>query len=149
MNTASTPQSASPARTILKKLQDTFPVFRNFNPLAIGIDKQILARLPELNRGELRAAMGMHTKSTPYLRQVTKAKERFDLDGNVASEVTEAQRTHASTILKERAARSAEQRTLKLEMERKALREAEEAEAARKQAEKLNQLVAKFSRSGN
>jgi len=146
MNAPSIAAPVSPAHAVLKTLKEHFPTFRSSNPLAIGIDKQIVERMPEINRRDLRSALGMHTKSTSYLRQITKIKDRFDLDGKIVSTVTDAQRLHASTILKDRASKNAEQHAAKLEAERQAKRDAEEAEAAKKQAEKLGQLLAKFSR---
>jgi ProP effector len=125
---------------MLKEFQEKFAVFRDCMPLAIGIDKQLIARLPEIDRKALRIALGMHTNSSRYLRRMAKATVRVDLDGNSADEITEAHRTHAADLLKERAKKEAEQR--------KAQREAAEAEEAeRKRNEKLNQLAAKFSRS--
>jgi ProP effector len=140
MNTPSPAVSpAQSARALLKEFQEKFEVFRDSMPLAIGIDKQLLARLPELDRKVLRIALGMHTNSSRYLRRMAKATTRVDLDGNTADEITEAHRTHAAEMLKERAKKEAEQR--------KAQREAAEAEeAARIRNEKLNQLAAKFSR---
>ena len=41
--------SQSP-RALLKQLQQQFKAFRDCLPLAIGIDKQVLSRLPNLNR---------------------------------------------------------------------------------------------------
>lgn len=145
MNTASITVPASPAHVLLKKLRDDFPVFRKNMPLAIGIDKQIIARLPEIDRKVLRIALAMHTKSSPYLRQMAKAEARFDLDGNVVNEVTESHRTYASKVLTERSQKKDERRAAQRELERKAQRDAEEAEAAGIRAEKLNRLVAKFS----
>jgi ProP effector len=140
MNTPT--QNANPvqsARSLLKELQEKFPAFRDYLPLSIGVDKQLVAQIPDLDRKVLRIALGLHTNSSRYLKVMAKATSRFDLDGNVAGEVTEAHRTHASEILRERFKKDAEQR--------KAKREAEEAEAAaRRHAEKLNQLAAKFSR---
>ncbi|HSY28730.1 MAG TPA: ProQ/FINO family protein [Burkholderiaceae bacterium] len=147
MNAPSTAVPVSPAHAVLKTLKEHFPVFRNSNPLAIGIDKQIVALMPELNRRDLRAALGMHTKSTPYLKQIARLNDRFDLDGKVVSAVTDAQRLHAAAILKDRASKGAELRAAKLEAERQAKRDAEQAEAAKKQAEKLGQLLSKFSRN--
>jgi ProP effector len=121
---------------LLKELQQKFPVLQECQPLSIGIDKQLVARVPELDRKLLRIALGLHTNSLRYLRKMEKATSRFDLDGNAAGEVTEAQRTHASETLRERFKKDAEHR--------KAQREAEEA--ARRRTEKLNQLAAKFSR---
>jgi ProP effector len=141
MNTPSPAVSpAQSARALLKEFQEKFEVFRDCMPLAIGIDKQLIARIPGIDRKVLRIALGMHTNSTRYLRRMAKATNRVDLDGNSKDEITEAHRTHAADVLKERAKKEAEQR--------KAQRAAAEAEdAERKRTEKLNQLAAKFSRT--
>jgi ProP effector len=47
------------AKTLLKQLQDEFPVIAECRPLAIGIDKQLLEARPETDRKHLRAALGM------------------------------------------------------------------------------------------
>jgi ProP effector len=124
------------ARKLLKTLQERFIVFREHRPLAIGVDKQIIAQTPDVNRKVLRIALGLHTRSVPYLKAMEKATVRFDLDGNAAGEVPTEHRKHAAEMLRERFKKAAEQR--------KAQREAEEAE--RRHAEKLNALAAKFSR---
>jgi ProP effector len=125
------------ARKLLKSLQERFAVFRECRPLAIGVDKQIIAREPEVSRKILRIALGIHTRSVPYLKAMEKATVRFDLDGNAADEVPQEHRKHAAEMLRERFKKVAEQR--------KAQREAEETE--RRHAEKLNALAAKFSRA--
>lgn len=125
------------ARTLLKSLQESFPVFRDYSPLAIGIDKQLLERRPELDRKILRIALGMHTNSLRYLKTMEKASHRQDIDGNSGDEVTEAHRSHARETLRERFKKDAERR--------KAQREAEALE--RQRAEKLSQLVDKFGRN--
>lgn len=127
------------ARALLKEFQEKFAVFRDTQPLAIGIDKQLLARLPDLDRKVLRTALRFHTNSLRYLKAMEKATVRFDLDGNPADEVTEAHRSHASETIRERFKKDAEQR--------KAQRQADEAE--RRRTEKLGQLAAKFSRRSN
>ena len=130
-----TPVQVQSARTVLKALQEKFAVFRDYMPLAIGIDKQLRARLPDLDRKLLRSALGIHTNSLRYLKAMEKATVRFDLDGNTADEVTEAHRAHASETLRERFKKVAAQRKLQREAE----------EAARQSTEKLNQLAEKFS----
>lgn len=123
-------------RAILKRLQAESPAFRDSKPLALKIDASILARFPDFDRRNLRIALRMHTASTKYLKAVERGGERFDLDGKAAGEVTEEQRLHAATTLKERFAAVAKQQREK--------RAAEEAE--RRRAEKLQQLVSKFGR---
>jgi ProP effector len=127
---------AQQARALLKRLQTQYPAFRDCLPLAIGIDKQLNAELPEISRKVLRIALGIHTNSLRYLRAMEKATHRFDLTGKETDEVTAVHRTHATEILRERFKKDAEQR--------KAQKAA--AEAARIHAEKLAQLSEKFSR---
>ncbi|MBQ5942094.1 MULTISPECIES: ProQ/FINO family protein [unclassified Massilia] len=128
------------ARALLKQLQQEFPAFRDCLPLAIGIDKQLLARMPGLDRKTMRAALGIHTGSMRYLRAMEKAKVRFDLDGTPGAEVTDTHRLHAKEQLQERFKKEAERK--------KAERDAAAAEEAnRKRQEKLQALASKFSRN--
>lgn len=127
---------AQRARALLKRLQTQFTVFRDFLPLAIGIDKQLHTELSDVSRKVLRIALGIHTNSLRYLRAIEKATHRFDLHGKQGDVVTDVHRTHASDILRERFKKDAEQR--------KAQKEA--ADAARIHAEKLAKLSEKFLR---
>jgi len=123
-------------RALLKRLQERFEVFRNFSPLAIGIDKQVFEKLPELSKKSLRLAMRSHTISTRYLKEMEKGTVRLNLDGSPAGQVTDENRQHASEQLKERFKKQAEQR-----------REAEAAaKAEQRRQEKLSQLTEKFGR---
>ncbi|AMP02552.1 ProQ/FINO family protein [Collimonas pratensis] len=147
MNTpvaAATPNPVQTARVLLKELQEKYAVFRDYLPLAIGIDKQLIALSPDTNRKTLRIALGMHTNSLRYLKGMEKATHRFDLEGNSTDEVTEVHRTHATETLRERFKKNAEQR--KLQRAAEAAQQAAE-KAAAQHAEKLNQLTAKFSRN--
>jgi ProP effector len=135
---AEAPAADSP-RALLKQLQQQFAAFRNCLPLEIGIDKQLLARMPGLNRKLMRAALGIHTGSMRYLRAMEKATVRYDLDGKAGAEVTDTHRQHAKELLQQRFKKEAERK--------KAERDAAvEAEAERKRQEKLQQLATKFSR---
>jgi len=137
MNTENTIENpVQNARALIKTLQENYTVFRDCLPLAIGIDKQLLVRQPELNRKTMRIALGLHTNSLRYLKSMEKATRRFDLDGNAGEEVTEEHRAHAAEVLKERFRKDAERR--------KAQKQAELQEKERSQ--KLNQLVEKFGK---
>ena len=131
---------APSARTLLKQFQQQFPAFKNCLPLAIGIDKQIVARLPEVDRKTMRAALGIHTGSLRYLRAMEKATVRYDLDGTAGAEVTDTHRSHAKDTLQQRFKKEAERK--------KAERDAAQVEEAnRLRQEKLLQLASKFSRN--
>ena len=130
-------------RALLQRLQKECAAFRDCKPLALKIDASILERFPDFDRKSLRTALRIHTASTRYLKAVERSAERFDLDGNPAGEVTDEQRAHAVTTLKERFAAVAKQQREKRQAE-EAERKREEAE--RKRGEKLQQLVSKFGR---
>ena len=132
----STPEKSTDPRALLKELQARFDVFRNFSPLAIGIDKQLFEQMPEVSRKSLRVAMRSHTISTRYLKEMEKGTVRLNLDGTPAGEVTDENRQHAAEQLRERFKKQAEQR--------KAAEEAAKAEERRQ--EKLNQLAEKFAK---
>jgi len=136
------------ARTLLKQFQQEFAPFRDCLPLSIGIDKQILARMPELDRKTMRTALGIHTGSLRYLRVMEKATIRYDLDGTAGAEVTQVHRDHATQVLQQRFKKEAERKKAERDAAA-AQREAAAAEEAnRLRQEKLNQLTAKFSRKG-
>ena len=137
MNSPETDQTTGQkARALLKTLQETFPVFRDYSALAIGVDKLLLTQQPDLERKVLRLALGMHTNSARYLKTMERARHRVDLAGNIVAEVPEEHRKHASEVIRERFKKDAERR--------KALREAEALEKQR--AEKLSQLVEIFGK---
>lgn len=143
MNTATPPSSYQTARALLKELQEKFEVIRECMPLAIGTDKQLFERVPEVSRKSLRNALGIHTNSMRYLKAMANAKARYDLDGQEVGEVDPAHLEHASKTLKERLKKEAERRR----EQRKAEEEKRKAEQAdRQRQEKLTQLQAKFSR---
>ncbi len=139
------PATAEPvphtARSLLKLLQEKFPPFRSCQPLEIGIDKQLLAAMPDLNRKIMRAALGIHTGSLRYLRVMEKASLRYNLDGSTGAEVCETHRAHATQVLQQRFKKEAERKKAERDL-------AAEEEANRLRADKLNQLTAKFSRNG-
>lgn len=145
MNTENTtPSPYQAARTLLKELQEKFAVFRDCLPLAIGTDKKIRTQMPDVDRKVLRMALGIHTNSMRYLKTMSKAEHRFDLEGNTAGDITEEHRAHAAELLQERIKKDAERH--------KAMRKAQQAQqqaekAERQRVEKLQQLAAKFSRN--
>jgi len=135
---------AKPTRSnpVLDTLNSSFAVFRDCQPLAIGIHKTIKERMPEIDAAQLRLAMRIHTASTRYLKAQVTGKERFDLDGAVAGEVTEEQREVASTTLKERFKKAADRRKADEKAKQEAIKE---QQAQQKRQEKLGQLAAKFN----
>jgi sRNA-binding protein len=69
---------------VLEKLAELYPQLfgAEFRPLKLGIFQELLASHPELfGRASLKAALGVHTRSTAYLQSVAAGKPRHDLLG--------------------------------------------------------------------
>ncbi len=74
-------QSVQP---VLEKLFELHPKLfgAQFLPLKLGIFQDLLASHPEqLERATLKIALGLHTRSTPYLQSVAAGKPRYNLQG--------------------------------------------------------------------
>jgi ProP effector len=129
----------NPAADALATLAASFPVFRDGQPLAIGIHKVLKQRLPDLKDADLRLALRRHVSSTKYLKAVANGSSRFDLDGNPAGEITAEHRNDALASLKERFRKAAERK-------REEQQEKERQEKEKERLDKLHKLAEKFGR---
>ena len=134
--TGSVTKFRAPRNDVLNTLGLQFAVFQECRPLAIGIHKIILERVPAIDPQHLRSAMKMHTASTRYLKAITHSEKRFDLDGNPAGEITAEQKQQALDTLRERFRKGADLRKAQLL--------AQQLEEQRQ--EKLLKLAEKFNK---
>jgi ProP effector len=77
-------------RAVLEKLFELYPALfgAEFLPLKLGVFQELLASHPEhFQRDSLKAALGLHTRSTRYLQSVAAGKPRHDLQGVAGEEV--------------------------------------------------------------
>jgi ProP effector len=75
---------------VLEKLFSLYPHLfgAKFLPLKLGIFQELLAAHPEdFKRDALKAALGVHARSTRYLQCVAARKQRHDLLGNAVDDV--------------------------------------------------------------
>ena len=114
MNKSDATRRAS-TNPVLALLRREFQVFRNNQPLAIGIHRVIKERLPDIDSQKLRLAIKIHTASIPYLKSLSGTTTRFDLEGNPADQVTAEQCKQALDTLRERFRKAAEQRKAELQ----------------------------------
>ena len=124
------PNSSQSRDSVFAQLISAYPVFRDAQPLAIGIHKAIMAAHPEIDKGALRTTLQRHTASTKYLKSVASGGARYGLDGQPAGDITPEQQARANQAIKDRFRKQAEQR-------REALR-------AKERHAKLQLLVDKF-----
>lgn len=82
---AATKKSAPlPVAPVLEKLFELYPQLfgAQFLPLKLGVYHELLALHPEhFQRDTLKAALGVHTRSTRYLHSVAAGAARHDLQG--------------------------------------------------------------------
>lgn len=101
-STSETPTTDSPAKPgkaknrfasvqpVLEKLFELYPQLfgERFLPLKLGIFQELLAAHPEeFKRESLKAALGVHTRSTRYLQSVAAGQKRHDLQGKPVEDV--------------------------------------------------------------
>lgn len=75
---------------VLEKLFELHPQLfgERFLPLKLGIFQELLAAHPEeFKRESLKAALGVHTRSTRYLQSVAAGQMRHDLQGKPVEDV--------------------------------------------------------------
>jgi sRNA-binding protein len=75
---------------VLEKLFELYPHLfgERFLPLKLGIFQELLAAHPDdFKRESLKAALGVHTRSTRYLQSVAAGQKRHDLQGQPVEDV--------------------------------------------------------------
>ena len=80
----SKPRPTVSVQPVLEKLFELYPQLfgAEFLPLKLGVFQELLALHPEhFARDALKAALGVHTRSTRYLQCVAAGKARHDLEG--------------------------------------------------------------------
>lgn len=97
---------------VLEKLFELYPQLfgERFLPLKLGVFQELLAAHPEtFKRDTLKAALGVHTRSTRYLQSVAAGLQRHDLQGKPVEDVA-PEHIYLSTVelFQRRQARSKE-----------------------------------------
>lgn len=84
------PGRSQAVQAVLEKLFELYPALfgAEFLPLKLGIFQELLASHPEhFQRDSLKAALGIHTRSTRYLQSVAAGQQRHDLQGVAVEDV--------------------------------------------------------------
>lgn len=84
----------------LTKELDKFDVWRNKQPLKVGVLADLLERFyPVFSKKIIRLVMTRQTISIPYLQNVATGDNRFNLDGEVAGEIQEKEKVYSNRKL--------------------------------------------------
>ncbi|MBB5206249.1 sRNA-binding protein [Inhella inkyongensis] len=102
------PKPISEAQAAGNLLKQLFPaLFAGApKPIKLKIQSDIEARAPgRITKAALTAFLRRHTATTAYLNALTRAKQRFDLDGQPAGELSSEHKAAAVAALADRKAR--------------------------------------------
>jgi ProP effector len=106
------PKPPRPAFAVLERLFQLYPKMfgARFLPLKLGVYQELLALHPEeFKKEDLKAALGVHARSTRYLEAVAAGHKRHDLNGNPVEDVAPEHVHHAiMEVFRRRQARSKE-----------------------------------------
>jgi ProP effector len=108
----SNPRSGRPPHQILERLFQLYPKMfgARFLPLKLGVFQDLMALHPEeFTKDELKAALGVHARSTRYLESVASGEKRHDLNAVPVEDVAPEHVHHAiMEVFRRRQARSKE-----------------------------------------
>ena len=101
-----TPPSDLKAKELNDRLNG-FPVWLNYQPLAIGVDKDLFRlvndeHFPGASKKVVQKVLARHTKHGRYLQAVINGSARYRLDGTEDGEINAYQRQLAAEILAKR-----------------------------------------------
>jgi hypothetical protein len=103
----------APSDLKAKELNDrlnAFPVWLNFQPLALGIDKDVFRlvndeHFPGASKKVVQKVLRMHTHHGRYLAALVQGHERYQLDGVINGVISDPERQWAAEKIKERGIR--------------------------------------------
>lgn len=100
------PKKTPPSDLRARELSDSlnaFAVWRNHQPLALGIEKQIFRHIAEhqlsASKRVVQKMLHHHTHHRAYLQAVGRGGSRFNLDGTNAGAILPGEREHAGRVL--------------------------------------------------
>ena len=111
-----------------------YDVFKRFKPLAVGIDQDLIAALPQYDPALIARVLANHCRRPRYLKALARGGKRFDLNNRFKGEVSAEEQTIAQQ-------HPAVQQTLAAQAERQAAKAAAEAEASPTQVEETNKAA--------
>lgn len=91
-----------------------YDVFKRFKPLAVGIDQDLIAALPQYDSALIARVLANHCRRPRYLKALARGGKRFDLNNRFKGEVSEeeqkiaAQHPAVKEALERQAAKQAE-----------------------------------------
>lgn len=87
-NAVQTMSKKKQADLIADYVYGKYEVFKRFKPLALGIDKDLIAAMPQYDPAMIVRVLTNHCHRPRYLRAILRGGKRFDLNNRFKGEVT-------------------------------------------------------------
>lgn len=107
---------------IADHIYSKYDVFKRFKPLAVGIDQDLVAALPQYDASLIARVLANHCRRPRYLKALARGGKRFDLNNRFKGEVSPEEQAIAQQ-------HPAVQQAMAAQAERQAAKAAEQAEA--------------------
>ena len=80
---------------IADHIYSKYDVFKRFKPLAVGIDQDLVAALPQFDPSLIARVLANHCRRPRYLKSLARGGKRFDLNNRFKGEVSPEEQTIA------------------------------------------------------
>ena len=88
---------------IANHIYGKYDVFRNFKPLALGIDQDLTSAMPQYDPVLIARVLANHCRRPRYLKALARGGKRFDLNNRFKGEVSTEEQAiaaqHAAEVL--------------------------------------------------
>lgn len=108
---------------IADHIYNKYDVFKRFKPLAVGIDQDLVAELPQYDAALIARVLANHCRRPRYLKSLARGGKRFDLNNRFKGEVSAEEQAIAQQ-------HPAVQQAMAAQAERQAAKAAEQTNAA-------------------
>lgn len=94
-NAVQTMSKKKQTEMIAEYLYSKYEVFRRFKPLAIGIEKELAADMPQFDPALINRVLSNHCRRPRYIKSVARGGKRFNLQLRFQGTITPEEQEHA------------------------------------------------------
>lgn len=94
-NAVQTMSKKKQTEMIAEHIYGKYDVFKRFKPLAVGIEKDLAAELPQYDAALIGRVLSNHCRRPKYIKSVARGGKRFNLRNRFQGEVTPEEQQHA------------------------------------------------------
>lgn len=94
-NAVQTMSKKKQTELIAEHIYGKYEVFSRFKPLAIGIEQELIAALPQFDPALIARVLSNHCRRPRYIKALTRGGKRFNLQNRFQGEITAEEQQYA------------------------------------------------------